>query len=326
MQAAAGTTRNARWRELLVCAHSAGIGTGGVPHDSRCGSHPPNRKLKRLSNEIVHTAIIDGDLLFREGLRRILEDTRYRVDVVAPSIGAMIGHRNQLDLLLLLGFSNDDPEFLDALAELRGRWPKARVVAIAENCADQLIAALKADVHGYLARYISAEALLRFLRLIVLGQRVFSTRSLDLPKHLDQCTARGHATYGFPVGEIDSSSLTERERELLAFLVEGQSNKAIARKLGIVEATVKAQMVRLFVKIGATNRTQAAVLAWSSRRMAAVGSSGSDGRTDHRVSGAGARSAAFGPATLQHPIVLQDNSLISGDQGFEKGGSIVRAT
>jgi two-component system nitrate/nitrite response regulator NarL len=238
-----------------------------------------------LSNEIVHTAIIDGDPLFREGLRRILEDTRYRVDVIAPSIGEVIGHRDDLDLLLLLGFSYGDSDFLDALAELRGRWPKARVVAIAENRADQLIAALKAGVHGYLARYISAEALLRFLCLIVLGQRVFSTRSLDLPRQFDQGATRGHAAHGSRAGGIDASTLTERERELLTFLVEGQSNKVIARKLGIAEATVKAQMVKLFVKVGATNRTQAAVLAWASHRASPFESSRSLGRSEmNRVS------------------------------------------
>jgi two-component system, NarL family, nitrate/nitrite response regulator NarL len=216
-----------------------------------------------LSNEIVHTAIIDGDPLFREGLRRILEDTRYRVDVIAPSIGEVMAHPGDLDVLLLLGFSYGEAEFLEALAELRARWPQARVVAIAENRPDQLVAALKADVHGYLARYISAEALLRFLALIVLGQRVFSTRSLDLPRHLDKGPPPGDPVHGLQAGRIDSSALTTRERELLAFLVEGQSNKVIARRLGVAEATVKAQMVRLFTKIGAANRTQAAVLAWA---------------------------------------------------------------
>jgi two-component system nitrate/nitrite response regulator NarL len=219
-----------------------------------------------VSNEVVHTAIVDGDPLFREGLRRILEDTRYRVDVVASSIGELMGYRDQLDLLLLLAFSSGDPEFLGALAALRARWPKACVVAIAESCADQLTAALKAGVHGYLARYISAEALLRFLRLIVLGQRVFSTRSLDLTTHVDQGPTRARASHGARVSGIDSNAFTERERELLAFLVEGESNKVIARKLGVAEATIKSQMVKLFVKVGAANRTQAAVLAWTLHR------------------------------------------------------------
>jgi len=234
---------------------------------------------------MVHTAIIDGDPLFREGLRRILEDTRYRVDVIAPSIGDVMVHRGQLDLLLLLDFLSGNAEFADALAELRAKWPKARLVAIAENRADQLVAALKADVHGYLARYISAEALLRFLSLIVLGQRVFSIRSLNLPRHLDQGSIRAGALHESQAGRIDSSALTERERELLAFLVEGQSNKVIARKPGVAEATVKAQMVRLFVKIGAANRTQAAVLAWALHQAWPHQSSRSPSRSDmNRVS------------------------------------------
>jgi len=232
-----------------------------------------------LSNDIVHTAIIDGDPLFREGLRRILEDTRYRVDIIAPSIDAVMVYRGQLDLLLLLDFSNGNAAFVEALAELHARWPKARVVAIAENRGDQLIAALKADVHGYLARYISAEALLHFLYLIVLGQRVFSIRSMDLPRHFDQGSIRAGAVLRSWAGRIDSSALTDRERELLAFLVEGQSNKVIARKLGLAEATVKAQMVRLFGKIGAANRTQAAVLAWGSHRALPFEPSSSPGRS-----------------------------------------------
>jgi two-component system nitrate/nitrite response regulator NarL len=219
-----------------------------------------------VPGDIVHTAIIDGDPLFREGLRRILDDTRYRVDVITPSIGEVTRHRGPLDLMLLLGFSNDDQQFLDDLTEVRGKWPTAHVVAIAENRADKLFAALNAGVHGYLARYISAEALLRFLSLIVLGQRIFSIKSLDLPKHLEESAIHGRAARGSQASRIDASALTQRERTLLAFLVKGHSNKVIARKLGVAEATVKAQMVRLFEKIGATNRTQAAVLAWSAHR------------------------------------------------------------
>lgn len=216
-----------------------------------------------MSNEIVHTGIIGGDPLFREGLRRTLEGTRYQVRMIAPSIDDAMSYPDRLDLLLLLRFSNGDRRFLDALAAMRGRLPKVRVVAIAEDRADQLNAALEAGVHGYLARYISAEALLRFLGLIVLGQRVFSTRSLDLSTYADTDAIDEQRMRGFLGRRIDSSALTEREQELLQFLIEGRSNKAIARKLGVAEATVKAQMVRLFGKIGAVNRTQAAVLAWS---------------------------------------------------------------
>ena len=226
-----------------------------------------------MSNDVIHTAIIFGDPLFREGLCRILEGTRYRVDVVAPSIAETMDHPDELGLLILLGFANRDSKFLDALAALRNRWPKARVVAIAENRADQLIAALNAGVHGYLVRHISAEALTRFLSLIVLGQRVFSTRSLDLSKHAQTVATDAYAMERIPTHRIDSRTLSAREQELLAFLVEGHSNKVIARELGIAEATVKGQMVKLFDKIGAANRTQAAVLAWTSHRASLLQSS-----------------------------------------------------
>lgn len=214
--------------------------------------------------EIVHTAIFDGDPLFREGLRRILEGTRYQVDVSVPSLGEVNGHVGRLDLMLVLGFSDSDSDSVDALKRLRVERPEARFVAIADNRAIQLILALKAGFDGYLVRHISSEALLRFLSLIMLGQRVFSMRSLDLSRSCNAADAIDEAAMqGYRVRRIDSRALTEREQSLMAFLVEGQSNKAIARKLGIAETTVKAQMVRLFGKIGAANRTEAAVLAWA---------------------------------------------------------------
>lgn len=217
--------------------------------------------------DIVHTAIFEGDPLFREGLRRILEGTRYQVDVSVPSLAEVIEHVGRLDLMLVLGFSDSDLDSVDALKRLRAERPEARFVAIADNRAIQLIVALKAGFDGYLVRHISSEALLRFLSLIMLGQRVFSTRSLDLP-NADAIDER--AMQGYRVRRIDSSALTGRDQALMGFLVEGQSNKAIARELGIAETTVKAQMVRLFGKIGAANRTQAAVLAWAAHRPSAL--------------------------------------------------------
>lgn len=225
-----------------------------------------------MTDDVVHTAIIGGDPLFREGLRRILEDTRYSTDVIATSIEDAMRYHNSVNLVLLLEFADGDPQFVDGLATLLAEWPNARVVAIVENRSGQLVAALKAGVHGYLARYISAEALLRFLALIVLGQRVFSTKSLNLPKDLD-CTVPAETVRQEALAaRIDSTALTPRERAMLTFLVEGRSNKVIARQLGIAEATVKAQMARLFGKIGASNRTQAAVLAWMSHRGPQFGS------------------------------------------------------
>ena len=225
-----------------------------------------------MTDSIVNTAIIGGDPLFREGLRRILEDTRYSTDVIATSLEDALRYANSVHLVLLLEFADGDPQFLDGLAALRAKWPNARVVAIVDNRSGQLVAALKAGVHGYLARYISAEALLRFLALIVLGQRVFSTKSLNLPIDLDcTCRPRPRGRNSWPRASI-SIALTQRERAMLSFLVEGRSNKVIARQLGIAEATVKAQMARLFGKIGASNWTHAAVLAWTSHRGPQFGS------------------------------------------------------
>lgn len=215
-----------------------------------------------MSADIVSTAIVDGDPLFCEGIRRIFEGTRYSVKVVAPSMRELMPHSDNLDLVLLLGLPDDQSHLAAILQDLRSKWPKARVVAIAEYSVEMLVASLNAGLYGCLSRNISAEALLRFLSLILLGQTVFSTKSVDLFNHFAEArdfqVVDASSTDG-----INTDALTKRERDLLDLLMEGQPNKMIARRLGVAEATVKTQMVRLFNKIGATNRTQAAVL-WRS--------------------------------------------------------------
>jgi two-component system nitrate/nitrite response regulator NarL len=219
-----------------------------------------------LASDLVHTALVGGDPLFQEGLRRILRDTRYATDLIATSLDDALRYGGRLDLFIILAFPDSDPDVLDAVGAARANWPDARIVAIAEDGPRQLIAALNAGVHGYLGRGISAESFPRFLSLIMLGQRIFSMRSLNLPMDLPDLMPNGNRSQETLAERIDEGALTQRERELLNFLVEGRSNKVIARNLDIAEATVKAQMGRLIAKIGAANRTQAAVMAWTSQQ------------------------------------------------------------
>ena len=120
-----------------------------------------------------------------------------------------------------------------------------------------------APLSGIVTYDLSAEAFVRSLRLICLGERVFP-RELALRL---QARTPLHETSP-PRSDVDR--LSPRERETLSLLVEGHSNKGIARILGITEATVKVHLKSLLRKISVENRTQAAI--WALSNLPAPGS------------------------------------------------------
>jgi two-component system nitrate/nitrite response regulator NarL len=119
------------------------------------------------------------------------------------------------------------------------------------------------QLSGIFTYDLSADALVRSLRLVCSGERVFP-RELTL-----QSNSRPLARGNLPA-RSDADRLSPREREILSHLTEGRSNKAIARVLGIAEATVKVHLKSLSRKIGVDNRTQAAM--WTLANLPKAGS------------------------------------------------------
>jgi two-component system nitrate/nitrite response regulator NarL len=108
-----------------------------------------------------------------------------------------------------------------------------------------------APLSGILTYDLSADALVRSLLLISLGERVFPH---------DLSFGRKSAAPSFE-DRFHDARLSPREREMLNHLVVGHSNKAIARRLDIAEATVKVHLKSVLRKIRVENRTQAAIWA-----------------------------------------------------------------
>jgi two-component system, NarL family, nitrate/nitrite response regulator NarL len=104
-----------------------------------------------------------------------------------------------------------------------------------------------AVLSGVLTLDLSADAFVQSLRLISSGERVFP-RDLALER-------------AAPAPQGGNVPLSPREREVLIDLVEGHSNKKIARRLGTAEATVKVHLKNILRKIRVDNRTQAAIWA-----------------------------------------------------------------
>ena len=194
------------------------------------------------------TILIEPNRLFREGIKHLLAGSPFRLTSEYASIEQAVTANVQSCKLVIVDYPVDADE---TLADLRAGFPKSRIVVLAsELSADRLKAAMGAGADGYLLKDVSPEALIQSLQLVMLGEKVFPT---NLAAMLLDMTAAGpqHSVRG----------LSPREQEILQALVTGASNKMIANKLGITEATVKVHLKTLLRKIDVHNRTQAAIWA-----------------------------------------------------------------
>lgn len=198
----------------------------------------------------IDVAVIGGDLLFREGLKRLFTDTPVHVSAEAESAQAAgLDPEAAPDVVILL----NAPACGSAPAEIRQIWPKVRIVVLARQIdGDILASAIQAGIDGCLLTDMSPAALVQALNLVKLGENLFPTR---LAAALTRSRGEPEGAGGRPV------NLTGREIDILRGLLDGHSNKMIANRLGTTDATVKAQLRHLLRKIGAENRTQAALWA-----------------------------------------------------------------
>jgi DNA-binding NarL/FixJ family response regulator len=164
---------------------------------------------------------------------RLLAD---RVDVVAP---------DQADVVV-----RDAAGPREMLAAIAGGFTAPTILLVDDPHADAALAALRAGAAGVLARQSDARELLAALDAIAAGLVVLDASVRD---------ALAPAVTGSS-SVVLAEPLTERERQVLAMLAGGLSNRRIAERLAISENTVKAHVASILGKLGATTRTEAVTL------------------------------------------------------------------
>jgi NarL family two-component system response regulator LiaR len=115
---------------------------------------------------------------------------------------------------------------------------------------DKLMPAVRAGAAGYLMKTAPPAEVVRAIRAAHGGEAVIDSKTAG--RLLDVLAESGPNTHG----------LTPREREVLSLLCHGLSNKRIAGELGLSEKTIKAHVGHIFGKLGVTDRTQAAMIAF----------------------------------------------------------------
>jgi two-component system, NarL family, nitrate/nitrite response regulator NarL len=199
--------------------------------------------------------LIDVSRLFREGLRRIFADSTLTVVHESVSVEeALPVMRSLRPSLVLCDIAGSGDALATQIGDIRAAAPSARIVVLTQAIrVDRLADALTAGVDGYLAKNLSADALLQALRLVLLGEKVLPTDLADLltTRQTPWPSRQPHAMNG----------LSDREMQILACLVKGDQNKQIAQALNISDGTVKVHLKAILKKTGAQNRTQAAIWA-----------------------------------------------------------------
>jgi DNA-binding NarL/FixJ family response regulator len=203
--------------------------------------------------------IADDHTLFRRGfsllLQRLYPDSE--MEEASDVVSALeVVQRTAIDLLLLdLGMPG--MEGLSGLEQLRAAVPSAAIVIVsAISDSDRIRDALERGARGYVLKTINDAALKHALSLVMSGETY-------VPAELLQERALkgvvGPAGKGGPENPL--AHLTDRQRDVLGLLMTGQSNKEIARDLGLLESTVKAHIKVILNKLSVANRTQAAMVA-----------------------------------------------------------------
>ena len=205
----------------------------------------------------IRVLLVDDHALFREGLRQLLAPEG-DIAVVGEAADAAAARRLARELapdVVLLDIHLPDGDGVEAAEAILAERPATAVVMLTmyrpEEHADR---AVRAGARGYLLKTAGAGDVARAVRLTSRGAAMVDpTLVPSLLREFRRLLA-GPGTP--PVAPLDAT-----ERALLAGLVAGLSNKEIARGLRLAESTVKNRLSGLFQKLGARDRTQAAVRA-----------------------------------------------------------------
>ena len=201
--------------------------------------------------------IVDDHALFRSGLVHLLQSFEPSPEVV--DTGDLVGAQEILlsDApadLVLLDLKLQVSSGVESLLLLRQQFPDIAVVVLSGETDPVVIhSCIQNGAMGYISKAATHEELLSAITLIVAG-------GVYLPKEITRVQAT--SDYTGSAGEQDVlAKLSERQREVLTYVIQGKPNKTISEKLNISQNTVKAHLSGIFKLLGASNRTEAVYIA-----------------------------------------------------------------
>ena len=246
------------------------------------------------------TLLVGSNVLLREGLARVLTTADFNVvasrSCVDDHMSSLLTQENAILLIIDVG-----DEFGAAIGQIeyfKRQCPAGRVVVLAhQHQFSEMVSAFRAGANAYFVKIATCEAFIKSLELVMLGETVlppamlsifdYERDQLDGPRicYDDQGRIEDNRSEFYRLEDDDSDTsydvgaamldlpqtggdyaprLSARHKSILSCLIEGDSNKIIARKMNIAEATVKVHVKAILRRIRVHNRTQAAIWAMNS--------------------------------------------------------------
>jgi two-component system nitrate/nitrite response regulator NarL len=256
-----------------------------------------------MKDRSVSTVIFSANALLREGLIKILTSVDFNI-IHSKSLHDDIASDLSLphsDILLIVDASDDFDSAITQIKPFKLKCQNSKVAVLVgrhQLQITQMISAFRSGASAYLMNFTTPEAFIKSLQLVMFGETIVpltmlaylldntgvrsDCKTTDQPaNHVikndngDDQQSPGYSENNDAVafvsqGEDDNGSpnLSTRQTAVLRCLVEGDSNKVIARKMKIADATVKVHIKTILRKIRVDNRTQAAI--WAIRNNAII--------------------------------------------------------
>jgi DNA-binding NarL/FixJ family response regulator len=194
----------------------------------------------------IRVLVADDHPLLREGIAALVGGQTDMTVVAECSNGreAVQAFRTHRPDVTLMDLQMPEMSGLDAISAIRGESPDARIIVLTTYSGDvQVLRALQAGARAYLLKNLVHKELLDAIRAVHAGKKTLSPRaSRELAEH------------------ATDDALTKAEIAVLRLIAAGNANKQIADQLSISEETVKGRVRNILSKLGANDRTHAAMI------------------------------------------------------------------
>jgi DNA-binding NarL/FixJ family response regulator len=195
---------------------------------------------------VIRILTVDDHALIREGVAALIANEKDMSLVGEASNGreAIEQFRSHRPDVTLMDLQMPEMNGIDALIAIRNEFPQARIVVLTTYTGDiQVLRALKAGAQGYLLKNLLHKELLETIRTVHAGKKALSPEASH--------EIASHAT---------DDALTPAEVAVLRLIAAGNANKQIADQLSVTEETVKSRVKNILSKLGANDRTHAAMI------------------------------------------------------------------
>jgi DNA-binding NarL/FixJ family response regulator len=215
------------------------------------------------------TILVGKSILLREGIARILHSANFRILASVARVEDLLPRKIQQSrpLFLVIHTGDDFDAAVEQIELFREQHPGGRIAIVADHYRlVEMVSAFRAGANGYFADVMTCDVFIKSIELMMMGETIFP------PAFLSSVLVAESDHLGEPVPPDETRQavlgtaehaivpqLSPREKSILYCLIEGDSNKCIARKIDIAEATVKVHVKAILRKIRVQNRTQAAI-------------------------------------------------------------------